>query len=144
MLLVHDVHDGKVVIDSAVFVRHLQHFAVDPRLVVAPVQSWAFGRCAVAAHPVVGSDRVRGRPGAAAIEARPFTYRDEVVGPGDRQKLRLVLAKVGFPEEGVAFDDAPFPRWLAATDIKMQMRPAAAATLFAEDAYRRTHLDSRA
>src|SRR5262245_28320111 len=63
--------------------------------------------------------------------------------PCDGKQLGLVLALVRFPQERVAFDDAPFARGLLAGDVEVQMRPAARAAFLAEDADELPHLDLR-
>ena len=99
MLLVYDIDDGEVVVDAAILVGHAQDFAVDPRLVVAPPDRRRPCSDAGGAKPLVRGNRSGGRPRAAAVESYFLAHGDEVVRPGDGEKLRLVLKEVAFPEK---------------------------------------------
>src|SRR6478736_5222750 len=54
--------------------------------------------------------------------------------PSHGDELGFSLLKICFPQEGIAVDDAPLSGGLTTAEIEMQMRPAAAAAFFAEDA----------
>src|SRR5262245_16665196 len=64
--------------------------------------------------------------------------------PGYGQYLWFRLAHVGLPEKGVALVDPPLARRLAAGNVEMQVRPAAAAAFLAQQADALAHLDLRA
>jgi len=63
------------------------------------------------------------------------------VRPRDGNQVRLVLAPVGFPQEGISFLSAEFAGGLPAEDLVMKMRPSATPALFPEGANLLTHYD---
>src|SRR5947209_2330526 len=65
------------------------------------------GRMVAVGEGPLGRGDLAGGPGTAAVERHRLTGRGQVVRPGDRQQLRLILAQVCLPEEGIALDDAP-------------------------------------
>src|SRR5205807_5684581 len=67
---------------------------------------------------------------------------DQVMRPGDGQELRPILLQIRLPEKAIAVNDSPFPRRLTASNVEVQVRPAAAAALLAQEAEPLAHLDS--
>src|SRR5262245_57487482 len=63
--------------------------------------------------------------------------------PGHGDDFRHVLALVSFPQKRVALLNAPLPRRLAARDVEVQMRPAAAASFLAKHTDLLSHADLR-
>src|SRR5207244_6368079 len=55
--------------------------------------------------------------------------------------LRPILTEIRLPEEAVAINDSPFPRRLTAGNVEMQVRPAAAAALLAQQTEPLAHPD---
>ena len=54
--------------------------------------------------------------------------------PSDGDQVRFVLPQICFPQNGETFLRAPFAGRLAALDLEVQMRPAAAAAFLAQQA----------
>src|SRR5262249_29397156 len=139
--LVNDLHHGEVVIDPPLGIRNLEDHAVTAGAIVCALRQRSRRGAAVAQGPFVARDLTRGAPRACAVQHHLFPYRGEVVRPRSRHELRRVFPLVGLPEEGVSLQDTPFARRLPALDVKMEMRPAAAAPLLAEYAQLLSHLD---
>ena len=134
LLPVHDLNDGEIICGIAFAVGDLQDFAVGAGLVVGALDGWPGGVAAVGESPRVAGDLAVAGPGSRPIQGHGLAAMDEVMRPGGGDDLRFVLALISVPEEGIAFLGAPCAGGLPALDLEMQMRPATAAALLAQQA----------
>src|SRR5262249_30327422 len=134
-------HHGEVVVHATLRVDDLQDLAVFPRPVVSPFHARSGRDGPVGERPLEAADLAPRAPGAGAVQDHLLAGPDQMVRPRDGDDPRPVLAPVGLPEEGVSLLDAPLAGRVPALDVEVEVRPAAARALLAEDADLLAHPD---
>src|SRR6516162_7794431 len=141
LALCQHVDYGKIVIDAAASLGDLQDLAVDPGLGVDALERDPRCLRTVGEAPIVSYDLAILGPRSAAVERDLFIDRGEMVWPRHGEELGPILLLIRLPKKGVSLNDAPLAGGLLARDVEVQVRPAAAAPLLAEQADELSHLD---
>src|SRR5262249_28078684 len=144
LLPVDHLHDREVVVNPAARVGDLEDLAIASGFLVHPFGRRAVNSRAVVEGPLVAGNRPSGAPGARAADRYLLASRDQEVRAGDSNHLRLVLALVRLPKEGVRILDAPPAGRLPGLDVEVQVGPPTAAAFLAENADLLPRLDARA
>ena len=140
MLAVDYINNRKIVSEIPGRVRYFHNLAVFTCSFIDPFDITARGFGAVAECPFILGNLPRPAPALRSIKLDRLTCIDQMVRSGRCNNLRAVLLLVRLPDEGVSVLSAPHARGLTALDIEMQMRPAAAAAFFADQADALPHL----
>ncbi len=141
---IDDVDDGEIPGHAAPGIGDLQNFAIIPGLRIGALDARSRRRASLGKRPLVAGDLSAGTPRPRAVEHDLLTDECHMVRPGHGDDAGPVLAVVGLQQKRVAFDVTGPSRRHGAANLVMQVRPAPAVPLLAQDSDALPHLHRRA